>query len=242
MLLKPRFWGAHLLMVLAVAAAVALGIWQYDVWGAARDAKVHDLTDAKATPLASVMGGDDPFPGRDLGRPVTLSGTWMSGDTVYVSGREERGQQGFWVVTPVLVGGSAMPVVRGWSAAPEAPPARGPVEVTGWLQPTEDSGRPDAQPADDVLPELRIASLVAHVDADLYSGFVVAREASSGTTGLAGVRPEAVPDVSSLTSLRNLLYAFQWWIFGGFAIYVWQRWCRDVLEETSAPAEPVAAR
>ena len=42
--------------------------------------------------------------------------------------------------------------------------------------------------------------------------------------------PESIPEVSSTDHLRNLLYAFQWWIFGGFAVYVWGRWCRDQLE------------
>ena len=27
----------------------------------------------------------------------------------------------------------------------------------------------------------------------------------------------------------NLLYALEWWVFGGFAVYVWSRWCRDEL-------------
>ena len=30
-------------------------------------------------------------------------------------------------------------------------------------------------------------------------------------------------------SLRNLLYALEWWVFAGFAVYVWWRWCRDEL-------------
>ena len=46
--------------------------------------------------------------------------------------------------------------------------------------------------------------------------------------------PESVPEVSGSTHLRNLLYAFQWWIFGGFAIYIWLRWCRDTMERSRA--------
>ncbi len=43
--------------------------------------------------------------------------------------------------------------------------------------------------------------------------------------------PDSVPKVSGSTSLRNLLYAFQWWVFGGFAVYIWFRWCRDTIEQ-----------
>jgi surfeit locus 1 family protein len=117
-----------------------------------------------------------------------------------------------------------MPVVRGWSTTPEAPLPTGRVAVEGWLQASEGSGIEDPDAHDDVIPEMRIASMVEHVDADLYSGYVVDRTA---TGNLTAVPPDSVPEVSSTTSLRNLLYAFQWWLFGACAIWIWGRWCRD---------------
>jgi len=234
MLLAPRHWGAHLLMVLAVAASVALGVWQYDAWGAGRAAEARDLSDAAPRPLDQVMGGDDPFPGEDLGRPVSLSGEWLGEGTLYVADRQLEGRRGFWVVTPVAVGSSAMPVVRGWSAQPQAPVPSGEVEVEGWLQASEGSNASDEDPQDDVIPEMRIASIVEHVDADLYSAYVVAKSQAQTDQELAPVTPESVPEVSNATHLRNLLYAFQWWIFGGFAIYIWVRWCRDTVGPSRA--------
>ncbi len=77
MLLAPRYWAVHLLMVLAVAASVALGLWQYDAWGTGRAAEARDLSGAAARPIDRVMGGDDPFPGENLGRPVSLRGEWL---------------------------------------------------------------------------------------------------------------------------------------------------------------------
>ena len=209
-LLHPRYWGAHLLMLVAVAAAVLLGVWQLHVWQAARDAEARDLSNAKPLALGKVMGGDDPFPGKYLGQPVSLEGTWLPKGTLYASDRDLDGKVGYWVVTPVLVGDSAMPVVRGWSLTPSAPAPSGPARVTGWLQASEGAGVPDDDPHDDVIPEMRVASIVEHVDADLYSGFVVERGAEDG---LAQVTPASIPKVSNTTSLRNLLYAFQWWIF-----------------------------
>jgi surfeit locus 1 family protein len=236
LLLAPRYWGAHLLMLGALAAAIGLGIWQYHAWDAGRAAEARDISNAEPLPLAKVMSGDDPFPGQYLGQPVSFRGEWLPKGTLYVADRELGGRRGYWVVTPVLVGDSAMPVVRGWSAQPEAPAPSGPVEVRGWLQASEGSDAPDDDPEDDVIPEMRIASVVEHVDADLYSAYVVARDAGDGTGDLAKVTPESVPKVSSTTHLRNILYAFQWWIFGGFAVYIWVRWCRDQVE---AAAEPV---
>lgn len=235
-------------MVAALAAAIALGVWQLHVWQAARDSEALDLTRAAPLPLAKVMSGDDPFPGQYLGQPVSLSGEWLPRGTLYVADRDLDGRRGYWVMTPVQVGGSAMPVVRGWSASADVPEPSGRVTVDGWLQPSEGSGAVDDDSHDDVIPEMRVASMVEHVDADLYSGFVVAELPAAGAgaatstayDGLAAVTPESIPEISSTTSLRNLLYAFQWWVFGGFAIYVWVRWCRDTWEELTG-AEQVAS-
>ena len=235
LLLAPRYWGAHLLMVLALAAAIALGIWQYDVWGAHRAAEARDLTRAPAVPLASVLGGDDVLTGEDLGRPVRLNGRWLPEGTLYVSDRRQDGRVGSWVMTPVLVGRSAMPGIRGWSPTPRAAAPSGEVALTGWLQASEGATGPDDDPSDDVIPQMRIPSIVEHVDADLYSAYVVERTgAGVATQGLTQVTPGSIPKVSRTTSLRNILYAFQWWVFGGFAVYVWVRWCRDVLEASRA--------
>lgn len=230
-LLAPRYWGAHLLMVLAVVVALLLGLWQLNTWEAARTAEASDLSDAEPRALAKVMGGDDPFPGQYVGQPVSFSGRWMTDSTLYVQDRLLDGERGYWVVTPVLVGDSAMPVVRGWSQSKAAPEPAGEVQVDGWLQPSEGSGVPDDDPRDDEIAEMRIASITEHVDADLYSAYVVDRDAGDR---LEAVSPDSVPRVSAVTSLRNLLYAIQWWLFGVFAVYVWVRWCRDTWELSRA--------
>ena len=243
-LLHPRYWGAHLLMLVALTATILLGLWQLSAWEAARTAEARDLTQRPAIALTDAMGGDDRFPGQYIGQPVSLRGQWLPDSTLFVSDRPHDGRRGYWVMTPVAVaggGGSVVPVVRGWSPRPQADPVSGDVELTGWLQPSEGSNQPDPDPTDDVIPEMRIASVTQFVDADLYSAFVVASDASSGTTGLDGVRPEQIPEVSSLTSLRNLLYAIQWWVFGGFVVYVWQRWCRDTVERRAAEQQVASA-
>ncbi len=247
LLFAPRYWGAHLLMVLALAAAVALGFWQLHVWEAARAAEARDLSSAPAMPLSKVMTGDSPFPGEYLGQPVSFTGEWLGKGTLYVADRTLEGRRGYWVMTPVLVGDSAMPVVRGWSEQAQAPVPSGQVEIKGWLQASEGSGAVDDDPRDDVIAEMRIASVVEHVDADLYSGYVVAEQPTGAAAAvpaferLLPVPPDSVPEVSNTTSLRNLLYAFQWWIFGVFVLYIWQRWCRDTVE-AARKRHPVASQ
>jgi cytochrome oxidase assembly protein ShyY1 len=243
LLVRPKYWPGHLAMLVCVAIATGLGLWQLGAWSQHRADAARDLAHERAVPLSTVMSGDSPFPGRSLGRPVSFSGTWLTDATVYVSGREHDGRRGYWVVTPVLVSGtqSAMPVVRGWSATTDAATPSGPVELSGWLEPTEGSGGVDQDTQDDVIPAMRIASLVELVDADLYSGYVVARDSSTDPGSLKPVQPAESPGVSAFTGLRNLLYAIEWWVFGAFAVFIWVRWCQDSLKDTRTADEVGAA-
>lgn len=253
-LVSPRMLGVHLLGLVAVAAAVALGLWQYGAWQSAREAQATDLANVAPKPLQEVLAPDQPYPADAVGRPVELAGRWLPDETFYVSGREHAQRRGYWVVTPVAVeaasGGGrapAMLVVRGWTAEPggvSEPTGR--TAVTGWLQPSEGSGTPDTDPGDDIFPELRIASVVQRLDRDLYGGYVI-RDVSASSTGgdsstggLEPVTPASLPEPSTFTSIRNLLYAGEWWVFGAFAAFIWWRWCRDAIHAAREPERELA--
>ena len=251
-LLAPRLWGLHALAVLATTAALLLGIWQYDAWGSRRDDQATSLADATPKPLSGVMSADDPFPGDAVGQPVELQGHWLPRSTIYVADRELHGRRGVWAVTPVEVcpedgggascaGAPAVLVVRGWTPTAQGAPAppTGAVRVTGWLQPGEGSGVTDPHPADDVIPEMRIADAIQHVDQDLYGAYVIAKRVSPDASrdSLTAVTPASLPKAETFTALRNLLYAIEWWVFGGFAVFLWWRWSRDeVARVTQVPS------
>lgn len=242
----------HALALVATVATALLGVWQYGAWQDGREDRAAALAHSRPRPLDSVMTADGTFPAASVGRPVELSGRWLPRSTVYVSDREHQGRDGVWAVTPVAVcrpadasacaTASAMLVVRGWAASVEQAPAppTGWVRVTGWLQPGEGSGSTDPDPDDDVIPQMRVADAIQHVDQDLYGGYVIAREVSTGSTttrGLEPVTPASLPKATASTSLRNFLYALEWWVFGGFAGYVWWRWCRDeVIRASGVPS------
>ncbi|GEP35159.1 SURF1-like protein [Nocardioides szechwanensis] len=246
--LTLRMLGAHLLVLVCVGVAGGLGLWQYDAWQEHRAAEAVDLTQLEPVPLADVMGPDDAFPGDQVGQPVEVSGTWLPDSTVFVSGREVDGVEGFWVVTPLAIDGPdgpdpdgpALPVVRGWLSAIDTapPPPAGTASVVAWLQPTEGSGEADTDPDDDVLPQLRTADLIQHVDQDLYGAYGVATEPLDG---LAPATLEQLPSPGRFTALRNLLYAIEWWVFGGFAAFIWWRFVREegAPQEASAEADRV---
>jgi cytochrome oxidase assembly protein ShyY1 len=249
----PRFWPGHLLTLALVALAVWLGAWQWDAWQERRAAEARDLTQAAPLPLDSVLGPDQPFPGARIGQPVIVAGEWLDRGTVFV----ER-DTGYWVVTPLAVGGAgepAIPVVRGVAETPRAPALTGYAELVGWLQPPEGTGMIDPEPADDVLPQLRVADLVQRVDVDLYGGYAVVVDEvaapgtwpggglahNAGTEGLAPADLTELPESGRFTAFRNVLYALEWWVFGGFALFVWLRYLLDTRAAERAPANPIAS-
>jgi surfeit locus 1 family protein len=231
--LAPRMWAGHLVALVLVTAALLLGLWQLDAWQTRRADAARDLTHAEPVGLASVMGPDDPFPGRSVGQPVRMAGDWVPAGTVFVSGRQHDGRDGYWMVTPLAIGAAdapAVPVVLGWVADPDTAPAppQGRAELTGWLQPPEGTGEVDDDPSDDVVPQLRIAEVVQHVDQDLYGAYAIAQH---GVDGLPAADLAQLPDAGRFTAVRNLLYAIEWWFFGAFAVFIWWRWVTETPEK-----------
>ncbi|WP_127479374.1 SURF1 family cytochrome oxidase biogenesis protein [Nocardioides pantholopis] len=258
-LLAPRYWGAHLLALGAVSVTVLLGLWQLESWQAVREDSAADLTREQPEPLAAVIGPDDPFPGEDVGQPVVVAGTWLPESTVYVSGRESDGRDGYWVVTPLAIGepdGPALPIVRGWTADVETAPAppTGTAELVAWLQPTEGTNVADEDRTDDILPQVRTADLIQHVDQDLYGAYAIvadevapgdwptgAAATNDGTAGLEPAELDQLPTTAAFSGLRNFLYALEWFMFGGFVVFLWWRWARDTVALERRVAEEVAA-
>ena len=243
-LLRPVALGAHLVALVLTATAVSLGLWQLGTWSNHREDASAEAISGDPVPLIETMGADDPFMSEDVGRPVTVSGEWLSEHTVYVRERDHDGVEGYWTLTMLAVDGSesAVPVVRGWSESIDPRPAQpqGRAEVVGWLQPTEGrKGMVDDDGSDDVIPQVRIGDLVQHVDRDLYGAYVLvdheAQSVNPATAGLAAIDLEQVPQVSATTGWRNFLYAVEWWIFASFVVFIWARWCRDEVLAARAP-------
>lgn len=241
----------HVPALLAVLAAVMLGNWQLRVWQEHRQDRSAEIATADPVPLSDVMGPDDPFPVAGLGRPVIVPGRWVPDSTAYVADKVEDGTHGFWVVTLLSTCGStagdcsepaALAVVRGWAPTTTGPAATEPTgsgEVRGWLQPGEAGGEPDDDPADDVLPTLRIAELLQRADQDLYGAYLMLDTPATARAGLVAVTPDSLPDPPTFTALRNLLYGVEWYVFAGFAVFLWWRWTRDELRRARGGAGEV---
>lgn len=228
-----------LLVLLLGAAAVCarLGIWQLDraeLRGeAAARAEQAELLDAPPEPLTDVLAPQTSFPGGLVGRKVEVTGTFED-DPLLVAGRALDGRTGYLLLDPLRVDvGSdeppVLPVVRGWVASPEAaaelaPAPDGAVHVVGYLQVGEGAGGTGLPPGQ--VDAISSAELVNRWEGPIYSGYLV----------LAQIDPQQDPGIALLPppktpggglNVQNVAYALQWWIFGGFAVFVWARLVRD---------------
>ena len=253
-LLTPRWLAVSLLVLLAVPFCVFMGSWQLNRFefrvGEHRDAK-HDRSALAAqapVPLASVLPDTrTQVPGADSGRRVTATGSYDAGHQLLVPDRTLDGRSGFYVLTPLRVSGAggagdaALPVVRGWlpgdaSAAaragsvPAAPAGR--VTVTGALQFPENSQTSGVYTGGALPPGqlgiISAASLVNVLPYSVYSGWITAEHPAAP---LEPVPPAAPPNSGlDLKAFQNLGYTGQWFVFAGFAVFMWFRFVRREAE------------
>lgn len=238
-----------LLVVLLGAAAVCarLGVWQLDRAAlrgalAAQDTAISQEGVA-ADRIGEVLAPQQAFPGSLVGRRVAVAGTYDAAGQVLVVDRVLDGRPGYLVLTPLRVrgaGGAAgwtgadpvLPVVRGWVADPAAAGGLlavpdGAVELTGYLQASEAPGRGAAVPGQ--VDAISSAELVNSWGGPVYSGYLVLAEARPAQeAGLALLGPPTpAGSEGGRWNVQNLAYALQWWIFGGFALFLWLRLVKD---------------
>jgi cytochrome oxidase assembly protein ShyY1 len=236
--LRPR-WSALLVVVLLAATGMALlGQWQLDRARENRQRPAEAAQRARERavprPLGQVLAPRQTFPKSAVGVRVEETGRWDGARRLLVTGRDQGGRAGFWVLVPLRrADGSAVPVVRGWVASASDPAAAGPVgegvRVVGLLQPSE----PPARRAPGVgtgLPAGQIDRITATDLVNLWpypltTGFVVQQEQSPAT----GPAPAPVPPppVDGGWDLQNLTYAVQWWLFAALGLFLWWRLVRD---------------
>ena len=232
--LRPR-WLALLGLVLVVCVAFGrLGLWQLNVsQNKAQAEALAQVAAAPTAPLDEVLRPQAPVTGTQVGRKITAVGEYEPSRQLLVTGRRLDGRTGSWVMTPMVVdtSGARLAVVRGFvdegTPAPPAPTGR--VTVTGTLEPQE--GPPDArapQPAGQIQT-VDVSALVNEWGGDVYNAFAIAGDESPAPEGAAAQLTRVPPPVVDTGEInwRNFAYAIQWWIFAGFALYLWWRMVRD---------------
>ncbi|MFC9325108.1 SURF1 family protein [Kitasatospora sp. NPDC057015] len=243
-LLTPRWLSSTVLALVAVAVCLWLGSWQLgrfeDRVSAHRDGAVASAAPpGPAEPLGGVLTEAAPQVGTTtVGRTVSATGSFDAAHQLLVPNRVVDGRQGYYVLTPLRTAdGRTVAVVRGWAAGPPAaevpaPPA-GEVTVTGRLQAGESSGSNGAVAGGlppGQLGTISRATLLNMLPYDgWYDGWVAADSAPSGLGVVPTVQPQG-GDGLSLRAFQNLGYTLEWFVFGGFVVFMWFRLVRREAE------------
>lgn len=247
-----------LLVVLLAAAAVCgrLGAWQLEraeVRGAAAQAqRLAEVEAQEPVPLEDVLAPQSAFDGALVGRRVEATGRYEADGQLLVTGRALDGRTGSLVLTPLRVAsadpgadGAVLPVVRGWVAGdgpadPLLDVPEGQVTVTGYLQASEDSGEPHGGQAPGTTDSISSAELVAVWGGPIWTGYAVLTSSEPAQPSGISLLPPPTRSGTGL-NIQNLGYAAQWFVFGGFAVFLWVRLLKDEVLRESGAFEPVAA-
>lgn len=240
-LLSPRLMGLHLLTIGVLVAFILLGRWQLGVFQDSGKPRVS--SDPAPVAVSTVAKVGSQLDGEVVGRRVTAEGVYEAGSQLMVADRPAdvdapggnvSRDQGFWVLTPLkLDDGTLMPVIRGWVAKADDPAVaavpQGRVAVAGRLRPQQ--GTDSVQRRAEGLPAGQVQTVSTGELVNLWSGqrlrggFVVAEPPSGSLTQV-----KAAPPVTGGTlTWRNLAYAANWWIFAGFAVFMWFHFVRDAV-------------
>jgi cytochrome oxidase assembly protein ShyY1 len=226
-LLTPRWIALALLMTLAAATMVGLGLWQLSRYHERTDINAQIDAAAQAPPqqLAEVLA--PPAGGRVGTAPtaeetwsvVTATGRYDAAHEIVARARSLDGTTGFEIVTPlVLADGTAVLVDRGFLPAisgvaveipPVPEPPAGQVVVVGRVHASESRGTAP-EPVGDRLTVRRIdpSKISDVVPYPLYGGYLTL----TGQTPPAGAELTPLP-VESQNAAMNAGYTVQWWAF-----------------------------
>ena len=226
--LQPRW-----LALLAILVALVLGFTQLGLWqmGRASDTSTQERLEqqaaAPAVPLAEVTQPYEAFDDEASGRAVYARGSYVADLQFLVPDRVLDSRRGWWVVVPLRTeNGALLPVLRGWVADPDVAPApdTGMRTVTGALAPSESAtGAAGEDLATGERPSVDLAALANDWPGELYNAFVFATDEDPPVTE-GDVQPVPPPALGpDGLDWRNVGYGLQWWVFAGFAVYMYIR-------------------
>lgn len=242
---KPK-WIAALVFALAAAAVlVLLSQWQFNT-SLQKDVAPPSVTE-KIQPLLDTMEPGEAMLGNIEGQLVATSGHFDTTKQVLVPSRVQLGEVGYWVVTAFVVDGVTplqgvaatkevvIPVARGWVASTENIPAApvGNITVEGRLLNSEGPVLTPDLPAGQISA-LASAELTNLWDVTTYAAFIVSHSEMLGgqdvgaatSAELTSITVTAT-DQNDKVNWLNIFYAAEWFIFAGFALFLWWRLVAD---------------
>lgn len=235
---RPR-WIAALVLALALAAGFAwLGQWQLGR-GIASTADTDTSTE-RVVPLTSFAKTNVSFRDDQLGRMASVDATLVPGDFVLLSDRLNGSTKGWWLVGhAVTTDGDDLAVALGWGptrAAVRAAEATAsiPTPLVGRYLSTEAPDQPSVEKG--VQSAASVPAFInqwRHFSGHVYPGYLVAHAAPEGLTRIDSPKPIPPEALNWL----NIFYAVEWAVFAGFAVYLWYRLVKDVVERENDDEE-----
>ncbi|RME65948.1 MAG: SURF1 family protein [Caldilineae bacterium] len=222
-LFNRTWWWKTLLVLLAMAVMVRLGLWQLDRLDQRRAYNAELAAKLAAAPLV-ITGADLPEPPAALrNRKAVVQGEYDYAHQIAVKNQNFQGQPGVHLVTPLRIQGSdrAILVVRGWVpvelAGVENWPqfeeeAQGP--LSGYLQTSQKmpGGATSAIPDDPVTGWFRL-DIEAIQTQMPYLLLPVALQLEAEDGRPYDALPKRVEPDLSLSEGNHLSYAIQWFAF-----------------------------
>lgn len=231
-----------LLVILLAGALVAfrLGVWQWDraqVRGSQQTVEAQlERERADPVPLSDMLAVGEQVMEHTVGVRVEVAGRWSPEPQFLVPDRQRDGEPGWLVVAALDVAeggeaGALLPVVRGWVADPvdAEPQPQGAVRVVGALGAAEGYIPLAVDAPSDNVGSISPAQLANLWHTPIYAGFVVAADVEPDASDAILAMPAPTAEGGGI-NLRNLAYAAEWWVFGGFALFLWGRLVRDEVQ------------
>jgi cytochrome oxidase assembly protein ShyY1 len=228
---RPR-WIAALLLCLGIAAGFA-GLGQWQLSRSFDNSGVQAPDTEVAVPLESIAQPQSAVTPAQFGRLVIVRGTYVQDDFTVITGRNNGGTETGAVLVGhlVTVEGVNLVVALGWARDAEtalaaAPSLLQPVSLTGRYLPSEVPSDSDFEAGE--VSAISPAELINVWEraTPVYGGYLVDMTPTAGLTAIYS----PVPDKEISLNLLNVFYAIEWVIFAGFAVYLWYRLVRDVVE------------
>lgn len=239
-------WIVLIAAIAAIAITARLGWWQV-TRGQTKAALHAQITQRMAEPPLALaeLPQDAAGLAERLYRRVELQGEWLPEHTIYLDNRQMRGRPGFFVVTPLrLGGGDAVLVQRGWlprhpvdrSAVPPLATEAGVVRLSGRLAPPPSRLYEfDTAASGAIRQNLDLAAHAAAIGVTLRPYSVLQLD-DGAVGGAAEPAPPAGPDGAAPALLRDwpqpqadvhkhYAYALQWFLMSVViaGLYVWFR-------------------
>jgi surfeit locus 1 family protein len=224
MTVSARSVALTLVAVFLSALCIVAGLWQ--------GSRTRDIVDAERAAVSAPIpvleaASVDGFPATSVGRPVTASGDYADAEQLLVTPRERDGRAGEWVITPFLVDGVTVAVLRGWvdsASSPALAVPSGPVRLEGALQPFEEFYAEQARRPDGTLVAVSRPEIEAAWGTPVLSlVLVLARQEPASVPAPQSV-PLTVQTADVPFPLQNAAYTLQWFVFAGFVWVMWWLW------------------